>query len=234
MAKFKNIEVNPVITASVQTAGVFTTADVVFDWTEVPLPVSDACRVVSISILNRDHAAAKAADFAGELHFSKSNDFTLGTLNATASMKPNNDLFATTTFTTADFDAGIDLVSIATVDTDALEGLILEPKAGERSVYVGMISKTSSEPDLRSSLTVDGAHAVGLTTLTVADVSAANVLAPGDVIHAADDAVIGTVKSIASATSVLLEGSGVQEALGDDDVIHIVSPIRLIIGVEYA
>jgi hypothetical protein len=232
MGKFKNIEVNPVITASVQTAGVFTTADVVFDWTEVQLPVDGACRVVSISILNRDHAAAKAADFAGELHFSKSNDFTLGTLNATASMKPNNDLFATTNFVTGDFDAGIDLVSIATVDTDALEGLILEPKAGSRSVYVALISKTSSEPDLRSSLTVDGAISSG-TVLTVADVDARDVLAPGDVLHAADDAVIGTVDSIASATSVILKAPGVEVAIADDDVIHIVSPIRLIIGVEY-
>tara|TARA_R100000458_G_C8275807_1_gene250975 strand:+ start:171 stop:875 length:705 start_codon:yes stop_codon:yes gene_type:complete len=234
MAKFKNIEVNPEILASIQTAGVFTAADVVFPFTEIELPIEGACRVISISILNRDHAAAKAADFAGELHFSKSDTFALGTPNSTANMKPNNDLFATTTFGTADFDAGIDLVSIATVDPDALNGLILEPKAGSRSVYVSMISKTSNEPDLRSLLTVDGAHEVGDVSLTVADVDATNVLAPGDVLHAADNAVIGTVASIASATSVLLERPGVAEALEDDDVIHILSPIRLIIGVEYA
>ena len=39
MPKYKNIEVNPTITASLQ-ATLFSTQDVVFDWTEVPLPVN--------------------------------------------------------------------------------------------------------------------------------------------------------------------------------------------------
>ena len=230
MPKYKSIEVNPVITASLQ-AALFSTADVVFDWTKVELPISGPCRVVSISIINRDHAAAKAADFAAEIYFSKSNDFSLGAINGTAAMVPNNDIIGVTTLATADFDAGIDLISIASVDTDALEGLVLEPKSTERSVYVAMLTKTNNEPDLRSALTVDGAVSSG-TTLTVADVDARNVLAPGDVLHAEDDAVIGTVDSIASATSVILK-SPISVSIADDDIIHIVSPIRLIIGVEY-
>ena len=230
MPKYKNIEVNPTITASLQAAQ-FATADVVFDWTEVQLPVNGPCRVISITVVNRDHAAAKAADFASEIFFSKSNDFTLGTINATAAMVPNNDIIGITSIVTGDFDAQLDFLSIASASLDAVDGLILEPKSTSRSIYVGMVSRTASEPDLRSALTVDGAVSSG-TTLTVADVDARSVLAPGDVLHAEDNAVIGTVASIASATSVILK-SAISVAIADDDIIHIVSPIKLIIGVEY-
>ena len=128
-------------------------------------------------------------------------------------------------------DAGLDLFSVATVDPDALVGVVLEPTSGADYVYISMTTKTNNEPDLRSALTVDGAVDSG-TALTVADVDATLVLAPGDVLHAEDDAVIGTVKTINSATSVTLE-SAISVAIANNDVIHILSPITLIIGVEY-
>ena len=230
MGKFKNIEVKPEILASLQ-AAVNSTADVVFGWTKVQLPINGACKVVSLSIINRDHAAAKPADFAGEIFFSKSDTYSMGAPNSTASIKNNHDIFAHTTFAEANFDAGLDLFSVATVDPDALVGVVLEPTSGADYVYISMTTKTNNEPDLRSALTVDGAVDSG-TALTVADVDATLVLAPGDVLHAEDDAVIGTVKTINSATSVTLE-SAISVAIANNDVIHILSPITLIIGVEY-
>ena len=153
MPKYKNIEVNPTITASLQAAQ-FSTADVVFDWTEVQLPVSGPCRVISVTVINRDHAAAKAEDVALELFFSKSNDFTLGVINATAAMVPNDDLIGVTSIVTGDYDAGLDFVSIASASPDAVVGLILEPNSTESSVYVAGLTRTANEPDLRSSFLI--------------------------------------------------------------------------------
>tara|TARA_R100000664_G_C2756336_1_gene144222 strand:+ start:1779 stop:2480 length:702 start_codon:yes stop_codon:yes gene_type:complete len=233
MPKYKNIEVKPIINASLQ-AALFSTQDVVFDWTEVPLPVNGPCRVISVSVINRDHAAAKAADVALELFFSKSNDFTLGTINSTASMVPNDDLIGVTSIVTGDYDAGLDFVSIASANPDALVGLILEPKSTERSIYVAGLTRTGNEPDLRSSFLVDGAHTDTSATLTVKGVDAREIIAPGDVLHAEDDAVIGKVESVDSATQITLQNSLITpQALADEDKIHILQPIKLMIGVEY-
>ena len=233
MPKYKSIEVNPIINASLQAAQ-FATADVVFDWTEVQLPVNGPCRVISLTVINRDHVAAKAADFASEIFFSKSNDFTLGTINATAAMVPNNDIIGVTSVVTGDYDAQLDFLSIASVNPDALVGLILEPKAAERSIYVGMVSRTASEPDLRSAFLVDGARTDTSATLAVKGVDAREIIAPGDVLHAEDNAVIGTVKSVDSDVQITLEDSAITPvALANEDIIHILQPIKLIIGVEY-
>jgi len=55
--------------------------------------------------------------------------------------------------------------------------------------------------------------------------------APGDVLHAADNAVLGTVKTIDSTTQLTLTKSN-EDAIEDDDVIYNVSPITLVMSFE--
>jgi len=223
--KFYSVNVSPTITGTIQAAGVFPDNGVVFDFTEVPID-RGSNRLTSITIINRDHAAAKPAVFAGEIFFSSSSTLSLGTVRATASMKPTNDLIGTTTFATGDFDTTLDLISIATINPN----IVLESKDGS-SIYVGMTTTTASEPDLRSSLTVDGAEAVGQTVITTADVDPRDVFAVGDVLVTSTDEPVGTVVSTDSATQITL-ASGLTEIIENDDVLHISSPIKLILGFE--
>ena len=53
--------------------------------------------------------------------------------------------------------------------------------------------------------------------------------APGDVIHAVDDAVLGTIKTVDSATQITLTKANV-DAIENNDVLYNVSPIQLILG----
>ena len=149
-------------------------------------------------------------------------------------MVPNNDIIGVTSIVTGDYDAGLDFLSIASANPDALVGLILEPKSTERSIYVAGLTRTGNEPDLRSSFLLDGARDVSSDatgTIAVKGVDAREIIAPGDVLHAEDDAVIGTVATVAETSVVLTSDLPVD--LGDEDKIHILQPIKLMIGVEY-
>ena len=55
--------------------------------------------------------------------------------------------------------------------------------------------------------------------------------APGDVVHAVDDAVLGTIKTVDSATQITLTKANV-DAIADSDIIYNVSPIQLILACE--
>ena len=67
------------------------------------------------------------------------------------------------------------------------------------------------------------------TVITIADKDATLGFAPGDVVHTAGDAVLGTIKTVDSATQVTLTKANV-DALADDDVLYNISPIQLILG----
>ena len=53
--------------------------------------------------------------------------------------------------------------------------------------------------------------------------------APGDVIHAVDDAVVGTIKTVDSDTQITLTKANV-DAIADSDILYNVSPIQLILS----
>ena len=99
-------------------------------------------------------------------------------------------------------------------------------------VYVAAISKGAF--DFRTTVTLDesGNHAAGAATvITVADRVITPNFAPGDIIHAVDDAVVGTIKTVDSDTQFTLTKANV-DALTDDDVLYNVTPIQFIITSE--
>ena len=69
------------------------------------------------------------------------------------------------------------------------------------------------------------------TTLTVADVDARIIFSVGDELIAHDDAKIGKVTEVVSATSIKVDH--VEEALEDDDQICVRNPIIFNLGIEY-
>ena len=84
MRSFHTVTVKPTITASLQATGVFTTGDVIFDWTEVQVPKGTS-RINGITFLIRGSNGVRQ-EFAMDLYFAKTINGvapgSLGTLNA--------------------------------------------------------------------------------------------------------------------------------------------------------
>ena len=101
-------------------------------------------------------------------------------------------------------------------------------------VYVGIVT-LGSIPDFRSINAVNEANfAAGAQTVITMDGSGMDVrehFAAGDVLHAQDDAVLGTVASADSATQITLTAANT-DAIAEDDIIYNLHPITLVLGLE--
>ena len=118
-------------------------------------------------------------------------------------------------------------------------GLILqgEPNTGSSvgysKLYVTGLAQTSNWNWGASTMTVDTPIiAVDSPTVTVADLDATIALAPGDVLRDEDNQLIGTVKSVDSATKITLEANAAN-AVAEDKLIYNTTPITLIFGFHY-
>ena len=98
-------------------------------------------------------------------------------------------------------------------------------------LYVAAIAKGAL--DFRTTVQVNESNfAAGTQTVITLDTKDATLcFAPGDVIHAVDDAVLGTIKTVDSATQITLTKAN-EDAIEDDDVLYNVSPIQLILSCE--
>ena len=96
-------------------------------------------------------------------------------------------------------------------------------------MYVAAVAK--GDLDFRNTIDVNEANfAAGTQTeITVDTVHADKIFAPGDVVHAADNAVLGTIKTVDNDTKITLTTANV-DAIEEDDVLYCVSPIQLILS----
>jgi hypothetical protein len=106
-----------------------------------------------------------------------------------------------------------------------------EPNSGSSvgydKLYCAMINKSGNFTSRQSTITVDGTPATTTNVMTVADVSALLVFAPGDVIYDEDDRLMGTVKSVDSATQITFEDN-LANAGVDDKILYNASPITIV------
>ena len=68
-------------------------------------------------------------------------------------------------------------------------------------------------------------------TVALTDVSALIALGPGDILKDEDDALIGTVKTVDSATSITLEDN-VSVASAEGKLVYNTTPITLLLSFE--
>mgnify|MGYP003145759196 FL=1 len=234
--KYQVAKVSPKILASKQHVQ-YDSGDVVFDWAEIQAP-RGASRLKSITMISRDHAAAKPADFAGNLYIGDSNEVSFGTSNAAAApaISSVNNIVATIPFATSDWDGTGAFYSVATIATD----VVVTPKSGG-SLYVAMDSATTDEPDFQSAIQINEADADAGTQSTITidgGVDVTKVFAAGDVLKfydgsdAATEGILGTVSSVPGTHSIALT-AGNTEAFDNNDYIYLESPIKLIFGFEY-
>ena len=84
---------------------------------------------------------------------------------------------------------------------------------------------------LHGTVIVDGVQASSQARLTCKTSSAAKSFAVGDIIHDEDDRLMGTVKSVDSATQMTMEDNLANASVDDKDLYNI-SPMAILLHFE--
>jgi hypothetical protein len=232
--------VAPIMPASIQAAA-YADTEILFDWHKIENLKGSAITGIQAVIRGTDGADQAAATLVGmDLFFATShiptpNDGvnvsidvvppTLGTTGAAVDT-PGwfNNLVGFVPLLAADMSDG-DLVYL---NTASKSGLSIPIGA---DLYVAAISKGAF--DFRTTVRVNetGFAAGAQTVITLDSKVASPVFAPGDIIHAVDDAVLGTIKTVDSDTQITLTKANV-DAIADSDIVYNVTPIQFILTSE--
>ena len=232
--------VAPIMPASIQAAA-YADTEILFDWHKIEGLKGTAITGIQTIVRGTDGADQAAATLVGmDLFFATShiptpNDGvnvsvdavppTLGTTGAAVDT-PGwfNNLIGYVPIVAADMSDG-DLVYL---NMASKSGLSIPIGA---DVYVAAISKGAF--DFRTTVRVNetGFAAGAETVITLDSKVASPVFAPGDVIHAVDDAVLGTIKTVDSDTQITLTKANV-DAIADSDILYNVTPIQFILTSE--
>ena len=238
------VTVEPTIVASKQHTAAFTAKDVLFDWTSFQVP-RGANKLIDVALVLRGtDGVYQEKDTV--LYFAKTKDAgqtaptSIGTVNATANGVGYFDhVIGAVQIMTTDFKEGLDSLSVATLGHGAASNhapsLVLEPEpeSGDYGYDTLYIASTCGALDFRSGMQVNEANfaAGAQTTITVDGVDATLAFAPGDVIHAHDDAVLGTVKSITNATTIVLTAANTA-AIDNNDYLYNINPVKVILSFD--
>ena len=232
--------VAPIMPASIQAAA-YADTEILFDWHKIKGLKGSAITGIQAVIRGTDGADQPAATLVGmDLFFATShiptpNDGvnvsidtvppTLGTTGAAVDT-PGwfNNLIGFVPLLAADM-SDVDLVYL---NMASKSGLSIPIGA---DVYVAAISKGAF--DFRTTVRVnETGFAAGTETVITLDSKVASpVFAPGDIIHAVDDAVLGTIKTVDSDTQITLTKANV-DAIADSDILYNVTPIQFILTSE--
>ena len=250
--KHFQIEVKPDFTPTT-TAAAFNAGDVLFNWEPFKLP-HGVFQLVGCTAICRG-ADDGTADQAMDLYFatktrgngdiaSGSAPSDLGTQNSAPAPNnpPWNDIIGGLSIIAADFSestVGMNIANASSVNqgriffdtTDEFHtrGGIADTSGPEKEYTFYVAATCGAAIDFTSDCDLTGNHnAAAANDLTVDGTDARLLLAPGDVIKAGDNAVIGTVGTIPDSTSILLANSATNTAaLATDDQIFNINPVRL-------
>jgi hypothetical protein len=244
MSKYFTVEVKPTVTASKQHAAAFGNGELLFDWTEFEIPKGSA-RLVGASIIARPKgdSAPTANDNALSLVLSKSSTQTLGNINSAPTNRPTNDLLGVVEFAATDYSAAGMASSVVASSPSTIKAPIvitanqnLASTEGYDKYYIGGVSADTGT-DFRTIIRINDADIDSASPGTALVVDGLSMTAlehflPGDILHAHDDAVIGTVASVNSSTSITLTETIATSVLEDDDYVYNIHPYRIILQFE--
>ena len=235
---FNSSAIKPLVLASAQNAA-FADGDIVFDWTGFELPRGTSKLLgATIKIRSKGDADSTVQPAGVDLLFAKgpvpdATPTSLGTANGEVTNFASTDIVGAMPFAAADA-FGLRTLYQSTISSSEL---VLEPNGnsggnvGVDKFYVAGLA--AGALDFTSVLTVDETafDAAAQTVITTADLDPRLNLVPGDVIHAADDAVLGTILTVDSATQITLTAANTA-AIEDDDVLYNINPIEIILHFE--
>ena len=245
ISKYFSITVKPEILGSIQTLDAFTANDILFNWTSFTLN-NGIHRLVGANAIIRGRDGA-AQDVAMDLLWangaargdiaSGTAPTALGVAHAAIIAQNNpsfNNIIGKTAVTAADHtENAVFRVASSNMIAGGESTVLFEPYDGTAQTAAGttfyVAGTCIGTPNFASTLTINGALSAGASNdVTVADVDARLMLAPGDTIVAQDDAAIGVIGTIPDATSILLkDGATNTAALTDDDEVYNLNPITL-------
>jgi hypothetical protein len=248
---FEQIRVSPVLDTAA-----YANTDVLFDATEIQLPIDGPCVIRNITMIDRDNDDNLPAKDMQLLFLNKNS--SIGTVNATAggitAGEAVNDVigFCHMRFQTYaaqnDFD-NFNIASTADVfltsssdDTGAslrnmFSGqIVVKPLAGERSVYVAAVVEGGDSPTFAGTTPVtvnDGSNysADQTPTITVDGADPRDHFVVGDTVRDASNVIIGVIESMTSTTITFTTNN--IGALTDDDVLHTSNSLTLVFDIEY-
>jgi len=242
------------IAASLQHTAAFGSGDVLVDWQPIQIPKGSSClRSLTMLVRPKGDATPTDNDFPAQIIFSKTNTQSLGTVNGAVFHRPFPD-----TLGLIEIESGMYCINVfnSTViaqtsggngDSEAASPpLILtgDPTTGDNvgfdTIYVGMVANGAF--DFRSINVINDGD-INSTTPTAIVMAGSGMtvhehFAVGDVLHAQDDILLGTVESLGGATTGPINltsatsGAGDATTVADGDTIYNLHPITLILGFE--
>lgn len=250
LGRYITREVRPTIAANLAHADAALTAnDVVFDWTAFSLP-NGVNRLVGVTVIAPPTNAGASQDFPLDLLFATNTrgnggvtagaaPQSIGTISSAASPTASpyfNDLIGAVKIDATDFtDTEPRSIGVTGVAQGGMNPVVFEtygttPNDGRYTFYVA--ATTPGTPSLQSGIDVNESNfdAGAQTTITV-DGATAVTLSPGDVLHAQDNAVLGTVSTITDANTIVLTAANTA-AIAEDDILYNINPIKLILTFE--
>ena len=252
MGKYFSVTKKMPIIASLQHTA-FGAGDVVVDWTAIEIPKGSAC-LRSLTMLVRPKGDATPTDnnFACDIVFSKTNTQSLGTVNASVLHRPFPDAIGLIEITTGHY--GLNVFNSTVIATTNNNGdgeaagipivLTGDPTSGDNvgydTIYVGIVASGAFD---FTSINVINDGDINSTTPTAIVMAGSGMdvrehFAVGDVLHAEDDILLGTVASIGDATTGPINltsatsGAGDATTVADGDTIYNLHPITLVLGFE--
>ena len=231
------------IAASSQ-AAVFADGDLLADWQAIQIPRGSASlKSLTALVRPKGDTGPTGNSFALDILFSKTNTVSLGTVNQKIAHRPNNDIIGLIEIDTSNYGTGhLQSTAVAMIGSDtaaAAPPMVITgdvttgDNVGYDTIYVGLIARGSF--DFSSINAVNEADfGAGTQTVITMDGSSMDVrehFVAGDVLHAQDDAVLGTVASVDSTTQITLTAANT-DAIAENDVIYNLHPIRLVLGFQ--
>jgi len=243
MGKYFTVEVLPTVTASKQALGAFADGDLLFDWMAFDVPKGASKLIKAAAVVKSADGTINSQ--ALSLFFAKTINSTapgsLGVIHATALGVGyfNHIIGGCYGEETGDILTGLDFVTYQNFDSNrsyANPGLVLQGEAesgtnvGYDKLYLGGIS-IDGTPSFASTVQCDGIQATSQNILTVKTTPATRVFDKGDVLHDEDDRLIGTVKSVDSATQMTME-ENLANATVDNKDLYCLNPYRILLSFE--
>jgi len=251
--KYFQAVVKPTIAASAQHVA-FSNRDVLFDWTPIEIPKGTAKLVSVVAFVRPNPDAGPTQGFAPSfpLWFADDDRTSFGTSNSAQSNRPHvRDLIGCLEISTENHISMGSNSSIATFvsgptldgDHGKFDSLVFTPNhdlaevtAGHGTIYFAAITGGHVFGETLIRINDGDIDTSSPGTTLVTDGTGMDVrehFEAGDILHAHDDAVIGTIASVDSATNITLTESISTGVLEDDDYVYNIHPIKFVFNFEY-
>ena len=243
-SKYFTVDVSPTFVASEMEAGAYADGDVMFKSTAIEIPRGITKLIAAQVIYRGPEGVAQASTF--DLVFTK-DELTCAAGNAAQDLNPS-DIYTLTNPSSASGRVPGILGSVRLAATDSTKlgafsiatakglgtGISIDSvgsTVGLDKFYVHGITRGEDyNPHSNVAVNEAGFGAAAQTVIDVSGTSAVLMFAPGDVIHAQNNNVLGTIKTVFSATRIILTAPNTAAIAGSDgtaDRLYCVNPMEI-------